>query len=144
MWQKNIALSKHAGGLFQNLTRAGGTWNLEVALEAAHAALQHNANVMQLYLLALQRYQEREQQLEQQQRRARITDGLSNDASMWPNRVSDPDEITKVVSKDATAHSDPGPVAFPALRPTLTGGLSLGIQHGEWRPIVPLVLLNHR
>jgi hypothetical protein len=115
---------KHVVLLFQHITRTpGGNFLPEVAVDTAIASFNRNANPLQMYPLLLERHQ---QQLQQQQSR------MMEAATMWPNEIHDPDEITKVVSKDPAAHGDPGSVAFPALRPTLTGGVSLGIQNGMW------------
>lgn len=107
---------KHVILLFQHITRGGGNFLPDIAVDAAIAAFQRNVNPLQMYPIALERHQ-------QQQQQARME---------WPDKICDPEEITKVVSKDPTAHSDPGSVAFPALRPTLTGGVPLGIQNGVW------------
>ena len=111
--------------LYHHITRGGGTFHSEAAVDAAIAALQRNMNPLQMYPIALERHQ-------QQQQQSRVE---------LPDKICDPEEITKVVSKDPTAHSDPGSVAFPALRPTLTGGVPLGIQNGMWH--IQLALSLH-
>lgn len=122
LWQKNAALVRHLVALFQHITRAGGNFVPDVALDVAMNAFQRNANPLQMYPIALERHQ---QQLQPQ----------STD-------IADPEGITRVVSKDPTAHGDPGPVTFPALRPTLTGGVPLGIQNGMWRIFMLFVFPN--
>jgi hypothetical protein len=126
LWQKNTTLVNHINMLFLHVTRAGGNFLPDVAVDAAIAALQRNVNPLQMYPVVLERHQ---QQL--QQARAE-----------WPDKITDPEGITTVVSKDPTAHIDPGSVAFPALRPTLSGGVPLGIQNGMWHLGLLFVFTN--
>ncbi|PVG03075.1 hypothetical protein CPB86DRAFT_779960 [Serendipita vermifera] len=51
-------------------------------------------------------------------------------AIIQQNQIHDPTNITLTVSSNAAAHADPGPVAWPSVRPTLTGGVPTGLQNG--------------
>jgi hypothetical protein len=53
-------------------------------------------------------------------------------AIIQQNQIHDPNSITLTVSSNAAAHADPGPVAWPAVRPTLTGGVPTGLHHGRF------------
>lgn len=147
-WQKKIQSVKNAAILFQQFARQGNSFVPEIAAEVAVHAAMHNTNPSQLYPSTLQRFLQQQQQQQQQgagqqqqqpqQQEPSRMEGVVATPS-WPNKISDPEEHIKMVSKDPAAHMDPGPVAFPALRPTLTGGVPLGIQNGVSR-LHPLLL----
>lgn len=92
-------------------------------------AVERNANALHLYTTALNN----SAQQQQQQQHNRMEGVVQTPTTTVPfaEKIPDPDGITKVVSKDPAAHADPGPVVFPPLRPTLTGGVPMGLQNGK-------------
>ncbi|KIM32386.1 hypothetical protein M408DRAFT_63472 [Serendipita vermifera MAFF 305830] len=100
-------------------------------------AVERGTNALQLYTTALNN----NPQLQQHQQlppHNRMEGVIQTPATVpFAEKISDPEGLTKVLSMDAAAHTDPGPVSFPPLRPTLTGGVPLGIQNSTPAHILP-------